>query len=95
MMVYVLLYVLALLWFSLMFYITYKISVKDKKIESTEDLHGRYARIINPPENANVVVVKVRMNDQDVKLIAINTTRRKKEAGDRDRLSIIDGVLYV
>lgn len=91
----ILIYLISFMWFVLMFYIVYKISNKDKKIETTEDLHGRYARIVNPPEDINVVVVKVRMNDQDVKLIAFNTTRRKKEAGDMERLSIIDGVLYV
>lgn len=91
----ILIYLISFMWFVLMFYIVYKISNKDKKIETTEDLHGRYARIVNPPEDINVVVVKVRMNDQDVKLIAVNTTRRKKEVGDRERLSIIDGVLHV
>lgn len=93
--VYIFLYVLALLWFSLMFYIIHKIFGEGKKIENMEDLHGRYARIINPPEDTNVVIVEARINDQDIKLIAFNTTRRKKEAGDMERLSIIDGILHV
>lgn len=91
----ILIYLISFMWFALMFYVVYKIFGEDKKIENTEDLHGRYARIINPPENTNAVIAEVRMNDQDVKLIAFNTTRRKKETGDRERLSIIDGILHV
>lgn len=95
MMVYVFLYVLALLWFSLMFYIIHMIFGNNDEPETVKDLDRKTGKVIGVPRKEDIVLVETVMNGTEVKLIAVNYTDKKKELGDEIPLYVLNDLIYV